>query len=53
MPMTQHRTLGPDRLAVSALGLGCMGMSGVLLAVRDDEESIATIHRASISVSIS
>jgi aryl-alcohol dehydrogenase-like predicted oxidoreductase len=45
MPMTQHLTLGPDRLTVSALGLGCMGMSE-FYGGRDDEESIATIHRA-------
>ncbi|MFP5371144.1 MAG: aldo/keto reductase [Actinomycetes bacterium] len=39
------RTLGRSGLTVSALGLGCMGMSQMYGAA-DRAESIATIHRA-------
>jgi aryl-alcohol dehydrogenase-like predicted oxidoreductase len=40
-----HRALGRNGLNVSALGLGCMGMSEFYGAA-DDAESIAVIHRA-------
>ena len=39
------RLLGPQGLRVSALGLGCMGMSD-LYGAADEAESIATIHAA-------
>src|SRR5476651_1091261 len=41
----QLRHLGTQGLRVSALGLGCMGMS-MSYGIPDDAESIATIHRA-------
>jgi aryl-alcohol dehydrogenase-like predicted oxidoreductase len=41
----KQRVLGTSGLKVSALGLGCMGMSE-FYGAQDDAESIATIHRA-------
>lgn len=43
--MMNMRQLGRDGPEVSALGLGCMGMSE-FYGEHDDAESIATIHRA-------
>jgi len=41
----KKRKLGQQGLKVSALGLGCMGMSE-FYGPRDEAESVATIHRA-------
>src|SRR5438876_6172086 len=41
----EQRHLGSQGLVVSALGLGCMGMSD-FYGERDDNQSVATIHRA-------
>lgn len=41
----QSRTLGGSGIAVSAIGLGCWGMSGAY-GPADEPEAIATLHRA-------
>jgi aryl-alcohol dehydrogenase-like predicted oxidoreductase len=43
--MMHTRTLGPEGPEVSAIGLGCMGMSA-FYGEADEGEAIATIHRA-------
>jgi len=40
------RRLGPQGPSVSAIGLGCMGMSDFYTTGSDEKESIATLHRA-------
>jgi aryl-alcohol dehydrogenase-like predicted oxidoreductase len=45
MPLSK-RKLGRQGLEVSALGLGCMGMSSQFYGSADEAEAIATIHRA-------
>jgi len=41
----KQRTLGTQGLTVSAMGLGCMGMSE-FYGVADEKQSIATVHKA-------
>jgi len=43
--MMKTRILGKDGIAVSAIGLGCMGMSE-FYGAHDDAESLATLERA-------
>jgi len=42
----QKRKLGNSKLEVSALGLGCMGMSHAYGAARDEKEMISLMHAA-------
>lgn len=42
----QQRKLGTNGPLVSALGLGCMGMSDFYSTGHDEQEAIATLHRA-------
>ncbi|PWC17786.1 aldo/keto reductase [Brenneria corticis] len=41
----QQRQLGLNGPSVSALGLGCMGMSDFYSTAQDEKEAIATLHR--------
>ncbi len=45
MAEMRHRNLGSSPLTVSAIGLGCMSMSGTY-GKSDDAQSIAVIHQA-------
>ena len=42
----QKRKLGKSGLEVSAIGLGCMGMTGVYNAPRDRDEMISLLRAA-------
>lgn len=42
----KQRQLGANGPTVSALGLGCMGMSDFYFTQQDEKEAVATLHRA-------
>lgn len=42
----QQRQLGNTGLEVSKIGLGCMGMSDFYSTGQDEQEAVATLHRA-------
>lgn len=42
----KHKRLGSDGLTVSPLGVGCMGMAAETYGPADEDEAIATLHRA-------
>ena len=42
----RKRTLGPNKLEVSALGLGCMGMSHGFGPAADEAEMVSLMHSA-------
>ncbi len=46
VPTVPRAKLGPEGLEVSALGLGCMGMSSAYGAVKPEEEMIELIRHA-------
>ena len=46
MSIPPRRPLGSTGVAISPIGLGCMGMSVFYGAGNDDAASIKTIHRA-------
>ena len=46
----QKRKLGKSNLEVSALGLGCMGMSFGYGTISDKNEMIKLIHKAELSI---
>lgn len=42
----KHRRLGAEGLTVSPLGVGCMGMASETYGPADENEAVATLHKA-------